>query len=345
MTSPRVQGFRWPAEWEPHEATLLAWPHDPTTFPGGVDRAERAFAGFASTIGQGERVHLLVTDAGMEARARRVLQDEAPGDIHFHHIPTADVWIRDYGPITLTRDAGTARERLSLDFVFNAWGRKYEELLVDTTIPARLERVLQIPRHALPLVLEGGSIEGNGAGTLLTTEQCLLHPNRNPDLDRRGIEAALREALGIEHILWLGEGVLGDDTDGHIDDITRFVGPRTVVTAVQADPREADHAPLMENRRRLAAMQDAAGRALEVVEIPMPAPLFNDDGDRLPASHINFYIANAGTCVPVFGGPSDDVALRTLARLLPDRPVVPIRCEHLVEGLGSLHCVSQQVPA
>jgi agmatine deiminase len=343
--SPRDAGYRWPAEWERHEATLLAWPHDPTTFPGGVERAERAFAAFAAAISRAEAVHLLVGDAQMESRARSALEAAHAGDVRLHQIPTADVWFRDYGPITLVRGDGATRERLSLDFVFNAWGGKYEELLIDTTIPSRIEDALGIPRRAVPLILEGGSIEGNGAGTLLTTEQCLLNPNRNPELDRARLEARLRETLAVEHILWLGEGVIGDDTDGHIDDITRFVGPRTVVTAMQADPQEPDHAPLAENRRRLASMRDQSGQPLEVIEIPMPAPLFNDAGDRLPASHLNFYLCNAGTCVPVFGGTTDEEALRTLAQCIPDRPVIPIRCEHLVEGLGSLHCISQQVPA
>jgi agmatine deiminase len=342
--SPQARGFRWPAEWARHEATLLAWPHDSTTFPGGVERAEAAFALFAAAVSRSELVHLLVGDQAMEKRARVLLADSGARAVRLHRMPTADVWIRDYGPITLVRSRAGRSERLSLDFTFNAWGGKYEELCADDAIPAQLEPILGIPREDVDLVLEGGSIEGDGRGTLLTTEQCLLNENRNPHLDRAGIEEKLRTLLGVRTILWLGEGVIGDDTDGHVDDITRFVGPHKVLTAIQPDPNETDHAPLAENRRRLASMQDADGRPLEVIELPMPPPVRNGAGDRLPASHMNFYICNAGTCVPIFGGETDEEALRTIARCLPDRPVIPIRCERLVEGLGSLHCMSQQVP-
>jgi len=343
--TPRGRGFRWPAEWEPHEATLLAWPHDPTTWRGGLERAERAFAAFAAAVSTGERVHLLVKDAAMEARARPLLEGAGAKDVVLHAIATADVWFRDYGPITLVKGEGTQRERLSIDFTFNAWGGKYEELLADDTIPIRIRDVLGIPLTSTDFVLEGGSIEGDGEGTLLTTEQCLLNANRNPDLTREEIADVLAMFLGVEKVLWLGEGVAGDDTDGHVDDITRFIGPGKVVTAVQADTDDPDHAPLMANLRRLQKMKDARGRRLEIVELPMPAPVRDADGERLPASHANFYVCNAAVCVPVFGSPTDDEACAILGACFPDRAVVPIRCEHLVEGLGALHCMSQQVPS
>lgn len=342
--TPRERGFRWPAEWEPHEATLLAWPHDESTWPGGVERAETAVAAFAAAISRGETVHLLVADEVMERRARQHLDDADAADVRLHRIPTADVWFRDYGPITLVRDDTRPRERLCLDFVFNAWGGKYAELLVDSGIPARLDPVLGLPRRPEAFVLEGGSIDGDGEGTLLTTEQCLLNPNRNPTCSRAQIEERLRDCLGVTRILWLGEGIAGDDTDGHVDDITRFVAPGRVLTASQPDVGDPDHGPLADNRARLAAMTDARGRRLEIVDLPMPAPVHNDAGERLPASHANFYVCNAAVCVPVFGGASDEPALRTLARCFPERTVVPIRCEHLVEGLGALHCISQQIP-
>lgn len=342
--TPRARGFRWPAEWEPHEATLLSWPHDETTWPGGVERAERAVAAFAAAISRGETVHLLVADRAMEQRARAFLAQAEAEDVRLHRIHTADVWFRDYGPITLVRDDSDPRERLCLDFVFNAWGGKYEELLADSDIPAQLEPVLGLPRLAHSFVLEGGSLDGDGRGTLLTTEQCLLNENRNPDCTREEIEHRLREYLGVQRVLWLGEGIVGDDTDGHIDDVTRFVAPGRVVTAIQPDPADPDHAPLAENRARLGAMRDAEERPLEVIELPMPAPVYNGGGERLPASHANFYVCNAAVCVPVFGGSSDETALRILGRCFPARTVVPIRCEHLVEGFGTLHCISQQIP-
>ena len=341
--TPRERGFRWPAEWEPHEATFLAWPHDRRTFRS-LDRAEAAFATFAAAISRGETVHLLVGDAAMEARARALLREADARDIRLHTIRTADVWFRDYGPITLVKGSGPSRERLSVDFTFNAWGGKYPSLLADDAIPARLEPMLGIERLDVDLVLEGGSIEGDGDGTLLTTEQCLLNANRNAHLSRAEIEETLREHLGIETVLWLGEGIAGDDTDGHIDDITRFVGPGRVVTVVQPDRLDPDHAPLADNLRRLRSLRDARGRRLEVIELPMPAPLYKDDGQRLPASHANFYICNAAVCVPVFGGTSDEQALSVLATCFPERRVVPVPCRHVVEGLGTLHCISQQLP-
>ena len=342
--TPRDRGFRWPAEWEAHEATLLAWPHDESTWPGGLEHAEGAMAAFAAAVSRGETVHLLVNNAAMETRARKLLAEAEAADVELHRIPTADVWLRDYGPITLVEGDAEAETRLCLAFTFNAWGGKYPELFLDDGIPARLEPVLGLPVRRELFVLEGGSIEGNGRGTLLTTEQCLLNPNRNPGCTREEIETRLRECLNVDRILWLGAGVAGDDTDGHVDDVARFVGPRSVVAAMQPDPNDPDHAPLSDNRQRLAAMTDEAGRPLEVIELPMPAPVCNGDGDRLPASHANFYVCNAAVCVPTFGGASDEAALKILARCFPGRAVVPIRCERFVEGFGTLHCVSQQIP-
>lgn len=343
--TPRARGFRWPAEWEPHEATLLAWPHDPTTFAAGLEPAERAVATFAAAVSRGERVDLLVADGAMEDRARRALAEADAGNVRLWRVPTADVWIRDYGPTVLVAGEGAARRRLFVDFVFNAWGGKYEALRADDGVPERLAALWGVERARADLVLEGGSIDGDGQGTLLTTEQCLLHENRNPGMDRADLERALGDWLGVERVLWLGAGIAGDDTDGHVDDLARFVAPGRVVAAVQPDPADPDHAALAENRARLGALRDARGRPLEVLELPMPAPCLDARGARLPASHANFYVCNAAVCVPVFGSPTDEVALRLLARCFPDRAVVPIRCEHLVVGFGALHCASQQLPA
>jgi agmatine deiminase len=339
------QGYRWPAEWEPHEATLMAWPHDETTWPGCLEEAERAFAQLAAAVSKGETVHMLVADDATARRAAPLLEAAGANDLAFHAIPTADAWLRDTGPIVVARGEGAARERLALDFRFNAWGGKYPELLVDDALPERLEPLLRLPRHHLPIVLEGGSVDGNGQGLVLTTEQCLLDENRNPKLTRLGIETWLEITLAPQGVIWLGGGIEGDDTDGHVDDVARFVAPGVVLAAVQPDPRDPDHAPLAENRARLAAARDAKGRALEVVELPMPEPVRGTQGQRLPASYANFYVANAVVCVPVFGQPGDEKALEILARSFPERTVVPIRCERVVEGMGALHCVTQQVPA
>ncbi len=333
--APQARGFTWPAEWERHEATWLSWPHDPTTWPGCVDDAEHAFAALAAAVAGGETVHLLVADEAVEARARAALGTTS---VHLHRIRTEDAWFRDYGPIVVARNEGERRERLALDFTFNAWGEKYPELLPDTEVPQRVQPIHGLDTLTLPFVLEGGAIDGNGAGTLLTTEQCLLNPNRNPGCTRSEIEATLRSSLGVRDVHWLGEGIVGDDTDGHVDDIARFVDATTVVAAVEDDPADDNYAPLRDNLERLRSMP------FRVVELPMPEPVFSADGDRLPASYANFYIANDAVCVPTFGTTRDDRALDILRPLFPDRAIVGIRCEKLVEGLGTLHCVTQQLP-
>ena len=347
--SPREAGYRWPAEWARHEAMWLAWPHDPTTWPDCLPLAEAAFAQMAAALARGEDVHLLCASSHIEARARAAIEAERPGRraaarIQFHRLASEDAWLRDTGPIVVTRGRGASRERLALDWRFNAWGRKYEELLADDGVARRIARRFGLRHKRINLVLEGGSIDGDGQGTILTTEQCLLHPNRNPELTREELAWHLREALGATRVLWLGEGIAGDDTDGHVDDITRFVAPGVVVTAVEPNTHDANHAPLADNVRRLRAMSDARGRALEVIGVPMPEPVYAAAGHRLPASHANFLIGNRVVLVPVFGGASDPVALRTLRRLFPRRDVVPIRCERLIEGMGALHCLSQHLP-
>lgn len=339
--TPRAAGLRWPAEWARHEATWLAWPHDATTWPGCLPEAQAAFAQLAAAIGRGEDVHLLVRHAHDEAQARAALERAHARRVTLHRVPTADAWLRDTGPIVVKQGAA----RLALDFVFTAWGGKYEELRADDRLARKLAARHDLPRLRVPMALEGGAIEGNGRGTLLTTEQCLLQPNRNPGLNRAEIEWNLREALGVQQVLWLGEGIAGDDTDGHIDDITRFVTPTKIVTAVERDAGDENHAPLSDNLRRLRAMVDPRGRPFEIVELPMPAPRYAKAGHRLPASYANFYIANRSVCVPVFGDRQDARALRVLRACFPRRTIVPIRCEHVIEGFGALHCVTQQLPA
>jgi agmatine deiminase len=343
--TPRDEGYRWPAEWERHEATWIAWPHDPDTWGDALPEIEDAFTLIAWAVGRRETVHVLVRDAAMERRVAARLEAAGVRHATLHRVTTRDAWIRDYGPIVVAKGRGRTRERLALDFTFNAWGVKYETLLADDGVPRRLKRIHGLPTRSVPLVLEGGSIEGNGRGTVLTTEQCLLNPNRNPHLVREEIEAHLREWLGARQVLWLGEGIAGDDTDGHVDDIARFVGPTTVLAAVEDDPADENHAPLRDNLRRLRAMADASGNPLAVVTLPMPPPITGADGRRLPASYANFYVANGTVVVPTFGHARDARALRILRRCFPTREVVGIRCERVVEGFGALHCLSQQLPA
>ncbi len=345
---PRELGYRWPAEWEPHDATWLAWPHKEASWPGKFEPVPGVFVEMVRALVPGERVEILVGDAALEQDARRRL--EAGGvpleRVRFHRIPTDDAWIRDHGPIFLTagpRAAAGAAPLVAADWGYNAWGGKYPPWEQDDVVPRRIADGLGIPCFSPGMILEGGSIDGDGEGTLLTTEACLLNPNRNPKLDRAAIEARLRDFLAVERILWLGDGIAGDDTDGHVDDLTRFVAPGVVVTVVEEDPADENYRVLQDNLARLRTMRDARGRPLEIVTLPMPAPVVHE-GQRLPASYANFYIANAAVLVPTFGCPSDERALATLERLFPGRRTVGIRANDLVWGLGAFHCLTQQQP-
>ena len=346
MPTPADLGYRMPAEWRPHAATWLSWPKDPETWPDRVPQVEEIFLQMMAALAPNEIVNLLVNDAEAEAavRARSVF----PGaeNVRYHQIPTVDSWIRDYGPNFLIND----KIQLAYnDWIFNAWGNKYEDLKKDDAIPARLESLLNVPRFTPGIVMEGGSIEVNGAGCVLTTEQCLLNPNRNPHLSRDEIEQYLKGYLGVEKILWLGEGIVGDDTDGHIDDIARFVAPNVIVCAVEDDPEDANYKLLQDNLKRLHTMTDAGGQSFEIVTLPMPGVVGGTSTDqrnldRLPASYANFYIANGVVLAPVFGHANDSRALESLQQLFPNRRVVGINCEPLVWGMGTIHCVTQQQP-
>ena len=347
MAPPAQQGWRWPAEWETHAATWLAWPHNPETWPGRLERAVGDFAAFVRELHFREIVRLLVTDEVMEERARRRLAAagvEVDRGVEFHRIPTNDAWLRDSGPIFLLRARGGVRERALADFGFDCWGRKYEPWDLDDAVPARVAGALGLPRFAADFVLEGGSVEGNGMGTLLTTESCLLNTNRGPGRTREAMERRLGAWLGATNVLWLGDGIAGDDTDGHVDELARFVDPGTVVAAVEQDESDANFAPLAENLRRLRSMRDQDGKPLTVVPLPVP-PALAIEGLHCPASYANFYLANGCALVPVFGVERDARALAVLRELLPGRDVVGIPCGNLLLGLGSLHCLSQQEPS
>ena len=341
---------RWPAEWEPHRATWLSWPHNKETWPGRLDLVEDAFCEIVRAISPGETVEINVLGVEHADHVRARLRGagvEEMDSIRFRGIPTNDAWVRDHGGIFVVEESGQGRdERVLLDFEFDAWGGKYPPWGLDAAVADQMSRITRVRREAHSLVLEGGAIDGDGEGTILTTESCLLHPNRGRpghDRSKEGLEAALRRSFGAEKIVWLGDGIVGDDTDGHVDDLTRFVAPGRVVTAVEVSEDDVNWAVLRENRRRLEGLQDAAGRNLEVVELPMP-PSIDGAWGRVPASYANFYFANAGLLVPVFGTPADAEALAILETVVTDRPIVPIPSQNLVLGLGAVHCLTQQEP-
>jgi agmatine deiminase len=338
-----------PAEWEPHRATWLSWPHNPRDWPGKFAPIPFVYAEIVRRIGRGEGVRICVEGAAGEARARSVLARAGvdPAPVSFHRIPTDRSWNRDSGPIFVLRPGGG---KAVAGFRFNAWA-KYRDFRRDARVPERAARALRLPllpmeRGGRPVVLEGGAIDVNGRGTVLATEECLLDPEvqvRNPGFGREDYQAVFRDALGARNAIWLGKGIAGDDTHGHVDDLARFTGPRTIALCREADPRDPNYAPLEENRERLESARLEDGSRPEVAYLPMPAPVLFE-GRRLPASYANFYAANAAVLVPTFDDPADRAALGILAELFPDRPVVGIHALDLVWGLGTLHCLSQQEP-
>lgn len=340
---------RMPAEWEPHEATWLAWPHERSDWPGKFAPIPWVYGEIVRYLSRVEKVRILIADEKAE-RAVRLVLDKAGANteaVEFFQLPTDRSWTRDFCPIFVRRDDG----RIAIThWRFNGWA-KYDNHARDAAIPSLLRPKLRLPylkpvlgkRH---VVLEGGSIDVNGAGTLLTTEECLLSPvqARNPGMTRDQLEHVFHEYLGINHVLWLKNGIVGDDTHGHVDDLARFVSPSTVVVASERDRNLANYALLAENYRLLRAMHDQDGNKLNVVKLPMPATL-QFDGQVLPASYANFYIANGMVLAPVFNDQNDREALNTLVRVFPNRQVIPIYCGDLVLGLGTLHCATQQQPA
>jgi len=350
---PSTTSYRMPAEWEPHQATWLAWPHHRNDWPGKFEPIPWVYAEIIRNLSKNERVELIVNDAASERSARKVLKhaNALTGNVRFHHWRTNRVWTRDSGCAFVVPTSG--REDKSMAAVkwrFNAWA-KYSNWRHDDKIGARMAETAGAvefrPLHGKErVVLEGGSIDVNGQGTLLTTEECLLSKaqQRNPRMKRAEYEKVFADFLGIKNVIWLGSGIAGDDTHGHVDDLTRFVAPDTVVTVVESDPSDANYEPLRENIRRLREAMDQNGKSLAIIELPMPAPV-HFQGIRLPASYANFYIANGIVIVPVFNDPNDRIALDILADLFPDREIVGIYCGDLVWGFGTLHCMTQQQPA
>lgn len=364
MKTPAQLGYRMPAEWEPHEATWIAWPHNREDWPGKFAPIPWVYAEIVRHLSRVEPVYVVVSDGAMRKRVADRLDRQGVDleKVRFFKAETDRVWLRDSGPTFVVRDGEAPEDsteesppgRLALiDWRFNAWA-KYDNYLRDKEIPQRIARKFgyhrwvprtQLGGKSVRVVLEGGAIDVNGRGTLLTTEECLLSEVqcRNPGLDREAIQRIFADYLGISRVIWLGRGIAGDDTHGHVDDLVRFVAPDTVVTVIEPRAEDPNHEPLEENLRRLESACDQDGRPLKVVTLPMPEPVVFE-GQRLPASYANFYIANGLVLVPTFNDPADRVALNTLSELFPDRRVVGIHCVDLVLGLGTLHCLSQQQP-
>lgn len=341
-----------PAEWEPHAATWIAWPHNPTDWPGRFQPIPWVYAEIVRHLARAEEVHILVNDAGARAKARKVLKEAsvAESNISFHLCPTDRVWTRDSGAIFLKNDKG---EVAATDWRFNAWA-KYPDWKRDDKVAARMadecgvkswQPAVTVNGKPTRVVLEGGSIDVNGRGSMLTTKECLLSEvqQRNPVLDRTAMEKVFAENLGVRNVIWLNKGIAGDDTHGHVDDLARFVTKETVVTMIEQDKADDNHLPLKENVELLRQAKDEDGKRLRVVTMQMPAPVIIK-GQRVPASYANFYIANGIVLVPTFDDPNDRKALNTLAELFPERKIVGIHCGDLIWGLGAIHCMTQQQP-
>ena len=345
--SPAALGYRMPPEWAPHAATWFTWPQNPDTWVRHLPAAERALAQAVAALREGETVHLNVLDEAHAAHVQAVLAEADPGGlphpVHLHLVPNDDAWCRDHGAVFVTHP-GATEPLAALDFRFNAWGGKYPPYDRDDAVARQMAEIAGARRFVQDIVLEGGSIEVNGAGTVLTTERCLLNPNRNPGLARDAVEQILRDTLGVHTVLWTDAELAGDDTDAHIDNLARFVSEDAVLTVVEDDPRDANYASLQDNLRRLQAMRLPDGRPLQIEALPAPKPLVVD-GVRLPASYANFYIGNAVVLLPVFDDEGDAQAAEVLARHFPGRRIVPIDARAVVWGLGAFHCLSQQVPA
>jgi len=343
---PADLGFRMPAEWEPHSATWLTWPHNPETWPGqNISNIERVYLQIIQALVEGEEVHILIRH---ESDAMKLTQSikSNPRNLQnmiIHMVPTNDAWIRDYGPNFLVRETSSGKREVSANlWKFNAWGGKYEWEL-DDRVGAAITNSLGIIPFEPGIVLEGGAIEVNGQGLCITTEQCLLNSNRNGGLVKAEMESYLKQYLGVREIIWCQGNMEGDDTDGHIDNLVRFVNPDTVLCAWQEDATDPNHACLKDNLNILESFRDENGKSLNIIKLPMPGPVAGDEG-QLPASYANFYIGNRAVLLPTYNHTNDKVAVSLLKQFFPDRKIVAIPCETFVWGLGAIHCVTQQQP-
>lgn len=344
---PKKLGYHFPAEFSKHHATWLSWPHKKASWPGKIDKIYPIYARFIKEVAEGELVNINVVDEAMRYFAINHLQQVGCklSNIRFHYFPTNDAWCRDHGPAFLIHREAEKYKKVIVDWGYNAWGDKYPPYDLDDVVPTLIGDYYSIPVFNPGIVMEGGSVEFNGKGTVLTTTSCLLNKNRNPHLSQKDIESYLINFYGVSNVLWLGDGIVGDDTDGHIDDITRFVNENTVVTVIEEDASDDNYAPLKENATALSKMKLENGQSLNVVELPMPHAV-EYDGMRLPASYANFYISNAAVVVPIFRDKkNDEKALSILSGCFPERKVIGLDSTDIIWGLGSFHCLSQQEPS
>lgn len=340
---PASAGYTFPAEWAAHTATWLSWPHKEASWPGKLETIYAKYCEFIKAVSVGEIVRINVADKQMQEVATTHLHKAGVdlNRIQFFEFPTNDAWCRDHGPAFLVNP--DTKKKVVVDWGYNAWGGKYPPYDLDDVIPTRIAEHFNLPVYHPGIVMEGGSVDFNGKGTVLTTRACLLNPNRNPHLNQQQIEEYLQNYYGVQQVLWLGDGIIGDDTDGHIDDITRFVNEDTVVTVVEENKNDENYHLLQENLEELKTMRLLNGKQLNIIELPMPTPVIYDD-QILPASYANFYISNAAVVVPTYRCANDDKALDIITQCFPDRKVVGIDSTDIIWGLGSFHCLSQQEP-
>ncbi|HEY8401384.1 MAG TPA: agmatine deiminase family protein [Cytophagaceae bacterium] len=341
---PKDLGYYFPAEWVKHSATWLSWPHKEESWPGKIHTIYPVYAQFVKEVAKGEMVHINVSSEKMQEAATAHLQAQGVdmSKVKFFLNPTNDAWCRDHGPAFLINPSAE-QKKIIVDWNYNAWGGKYPPYDLDDVIPTLIAEAYNIPVVHPGIIMEGGAVDFNGKGTVLTTTSCLLNPNRNPTLSQPQIEEYLANYYGVSNILWLGDGIVGDDTDGHVDDITRFVNEDTVLTVVEENKQDENYEPLQENLKLLKQMRLENGKQLNIVELPMPSPVIYED-QRLPASYANFYISNAAVVVPVFNDKNDERALEIIAQFFPDRKVIGLDSTDIIWGLGSFHCLSQQEP-
>ena len=343
MQTPKESGYHFPAEWEKHTSTWLSYPHNESSWPGKIHTIFPYYNSFIKEISKGELVNINVMDEEMKARVHNDLTslDVNMNRVRLHIHPTNDAWCRDHGPAFLINPEGNPKKMI-VNWGYNAWGDKYPHEL-DNQIPVLIADYLKLPYVSPGIIMEGGSVDFNGKGSLLTSTACLLHENRNPNLNQGQIEKYLIDYYGVEQVLWLGEGIEGDDTNGHIDDLARFTSPDTVITMVESNKEDVNHTILNENLKQLKKLRLLNGKQLNIAEIQMPEAMYYQD-QRLPVSYANFYVCNAGVILPVFGCKQDQQAIDILSKCFPDRPVIGIDSVEIIWGLGSWHCLSQQEP-
>ncbi len=342
--TPKQLGYYFPAEFAPHKATWLSWPHKEASWPGKIQSIFPSYVAFIKTLVRFEEVNINVCDEAMKARAMQLLQDAGVemSRIHFYMHPTNDAWCRDHGPAFLMNKQDPTKKAI-VDWNYNAWGNKYPPFDQDDVIPTKIGQALGYEVFHPGIIMEGGSVDFNGAGTVITSTACLLNPNRNPHLNQSQIEQYLMDYYGQDQVLWVDEGIVGDDTDGHIDDTVRFVNEDTVITVIEENKQDENYGLLQHNLKQLQQMRLLSGKQLNIVEIPMP----NDviwEGQRLPASYANFYIANQQVIVPTYRCSKDDQVMTIIQQYFPDREIVGIDSTDIIWGLGSFHCLSQQEP-